>query len=101
HIGAGDRIGDVLRQGRDLLDLRARAEFDLVAGDRGPAGEAGDLGVDLELLEHIAQRLDDAVVGLGALLRGRSRLEIVRGGQSVGDVPGEGELLDAFGQLFG
>ena len=33
----------------DPLDLHGGAELDLVAGDRRPAGEAGDGRVDLEL----------------------------------------------------
>ena len=100
HVGAGHGVGDVLRQRSDLLDLRTGAEFHLVAGDRRSAGESGDLGVDLELLEHVAQGFDDTVVGLRPFLRGWSGLEVVRGGQGVGDVAGQGELFDAFRQLF-
>ena len=50
-VGAGHRVRDVLAQRGDLLDLDRRAELDLVAGDRRPAAVAGDLGVDLELVE--------------------------------------------------
>ena len=56
----GHRIGDVLGQRGDPLDLDRRAELDLVPRHRRAAGEAGDLGVDLELVEHRRQRLDDA-----------------------------------------
>ena len=63
HVGRGDGVRDVLGQRGDPLDLDAGAELDLVAGDRRAAGEAGDLGVDLELVEHLGERLDDAVVG--------------------------------------
>ncbi len=44
-----------LRQRGDPLDLDRRAELDLVPGDRRAAGEAGDLRVDLELLEHLGR----------------------------------------------
>ena len=43
------RVGDVLRQRGDLLDLHGGAELDLVPGELGAAGEPGDPGVDLEL----------------------------------------------------
>ena len=68
HVGRGDGVRDVLGQRGDPLDLDARAELDLVAGDRRAAGEAGDLGVDLELVEDLGERLDDPVVGRAARL---------------------------------
>ena len=50
--------------------LTARAELDLVPGDRRPAAEPGRLRVHhVELLEHLRQRGDHDVVGLGAGLR--------------------------------
>ena len=43
-----------LDEGGDPLDLDAGAELDLVAGHGRAAAEPGDLGVDLELVEHHA-----------------------------------------------
>ena len=87
-----------LRQRGDLLDLDRRAELDLVAGDGRAAGEAGDLGVDVELLEHLGEPVDHGVAGLGARLVRRAGLEHVVAGQRVDDVAGQRELLDALRQ---
>ena len=85
-----------LRQRRDLLDLHRGAELDLVAGDRRAARVAGDGGVDLELLEHLGEPLDDLV--------GRRRSAPCAGvpsrstravGERVDDVARERELLGA------
>ena len=48
-VGALDRVGDVALQRLDPLDLDRRPELDLVAGDRRPAAEPGDGGIDVEL----------------------------------------------------
>ena len=66
-VGALDRVGDVAGQVGDPLDLDARAELDLVAGDGRAAAEAGDRAVDVELGEHLLQRGDHLVVGPGVL----------------------------------
>ena len=63
------RVRDVAVQGRDLLDLHAGAELDLVASDCRATGEARDRGVDLELLQDPLDRLDHLIVGLAAFLR--------------------------------
>ena len=94
-VGGGHGVGDVLAERGDLLDLDRGAELDLVAGDRRAAGVAGDLGVDVELLEHLGEPGDDRVGGLGARLVHRAGLEHLVGGQRVGDVAGQRELLDA------
>ena len=74
HLGALHRVGDVAGQVGDPLDLDARAELDLVAGDGRAAVEAGDRAVDVELGEHLLQRGDHLVVGLGVLqVRGALR----------------------------
>ena len=99
HVGRGDGIRDVLRQGGDALDLGARAELDLVARDRRAAREARDGGVDVELVEDVGQRLDDAVVGLAAGLVRRAGRQHRRVGQAVGDVAAEAQLLDPRRQL--
>ena len=65
----GHRVGDVLLQRGDLLHLDARPQLDLVAGDGGPAGAAGDGRVDLELVEYLADGAGHDVVGGAALLR--------------------------------
>ncbi len=65
----GHGVGDVLLQRRDLLDLHAGSEFDLVAGDGRAAGAPRDGGIHLELVQD---RLDDhhhLVVGGAAQLR--------------------------------
>ena len=63
-VVVGDGVGEVAGERGDLLDLDRRAELHLVAGDRRAAGEAGDGGVDVELLEDAGDRLDGDVVGL-------------------------------------
>ena len=101
HVGARDGVRDVLRERRDALDLDAGAELDLVAGDGRAAREAGDLGVDRELVEDAGEGLHDAVVDDRARLVRGPRLEDRLIGQRVGDVAGERELLDALGQRLG
>ena len=85
-VGAGHRVGDVLRQRGDALDLDRRAELDLVAGDGRAAVKPGDRGVDLELLEDPGERRDDLVVGLCS---GRARRAFAqqrsRSGTTAGD----------------
>ncbi len=83
HVVGGDRVGDVLGELRDLLDLDGRAELDLVARDRRAPGEAGDLRVDGELLQHAGDRLDHRVVGAAAALRHGSGGQQVAGRQLV------------------
>ena len=79
-VVGGHRVGDVAGQRGDLLDLDAGPELDLVAGDRRAAGEAGDGRVDLELVEHLGDRLDHRVVGGAALLRRVARDQQAGGG---------------------
>src|SRR6185312_12978980 len=86
HVGGGDGVGDVLGQGGDAFDLGARGELDLVAGDRGAAAEAGDLSVDLELVQRVGQGLHDGVVGFRAFLRRGPGGQEFGIGQRVGDV---------------
>ncbi len=84
HLVRGDRVGEVLRERGDPLDLDARPELDLVLGHGGPAREARDLRVDLELVEHARDLPHDVVVRRRARLRRRARGEGRRGGQVVG-----------------
>ena len=100
HVGAGHGVGDVLAQTRDAVNFDAGAELDLVTRDRRAAGETGDDGVDAELVEHLGERVDDAVVRGRTLLGRRALLEEGRLGQRVRDVAGEGELLDALWELL-
>jgi hypothetical protein len=86
---------------RTSADLDPGTELDLVTGDRRTAAEARDLGVDLELVEHLGEGLDDPVVGGAALLVRAARLEEGAVGQGVRDVTGEGQLLDALRQRCG
>ena len=50
----------------------------------GPAGEAGDRGVDVELLEHAGDPVDHVVVRGRPNLRRRTEFQQVRGRQLVG-----------------
>ena len=68
--------------------LTAVPELDLVPGDGRAAAEAGDLRVDVELLEHAGQRLDHAVVGGAARLGAAARRQQLGRRQRVGDVAG-------------
>ena len=85
HVGRGHRIGDVLRQVGELVDLDAGAEHDLVAGHRRTAGEAGDPRVDVEVFKDLREGGDDLVVDGRARHVGRPGDEQVAGGQRVGD----------------
>ena len=89
HIRRGHRIGDVLRQVRQLVDLHARAENHLVAGDRRPAREARDARIDLEVREDLAEGAHDLVVHRRTRLVRRPRDEQRVLGQRVGDRLGE------------
>ena len=97
HVGALDRVGDVLGQPGDRLHLDGRAEFDLVPGYRRAPAEPGDLRVHLELLEHLGQRGHHDVIGPGPRLRRRPRPQQRGGRQRVGDrvAAGQHELLRA------
>ena len=95
HVGRRDRVGDVLAERGDLLHLHRGAELDLVAGHRRATRVAGDLGVDVELLEHLGEPGDDLVGGLRPRLVHRAGLEHLVGRERVGDVARQRELLDA------
>ena len=83
HVVGGHGVGEVGLQVGDLGDLHTRPQLHLVAGHCRSAGEAGDLGVDLEFLEDVGDRLDHAVVGLGACLRRVAREQQFRRRQVV------------------
>ena len=74
----------LLLQRGDLLHLDAGPQLDLVAGDGGPAGAAGDGRVDLELVEHLADGVGHLVVGGTALLRRVAGHQQVQRRQRVG-----------------
>jgi len=95
HVGRLDRVGDVAGQLGDPLDLDARPELDLVARDGRAAGEPGDRGVHVELVEHAGQGGDHLVVGLAPGARCLTGREHVGGWQLVGRI-GERQLLHAF-----
>ena len=67
-VGGRHRVGDVLLQGGDPSDLDARAELELVAGDRRADRHADQHRVDAVLLERLLQRLP-APLDLGAVDR--------------------------------
>ena len=79
--------------------LTAGPELDLVPGDRRPPGEAGDLRVDAELVEHLRQGVHHDVVGLGARLR-RPPAGAARSAAAcrAGRVAGQHELLPGLRQ---
>ena len=81
--------------------LTAGAQLDLVPGHGRAAAEAGDLRVDVELVEDAGERLDDAVVRRAARLGRRAGGQEVGRRQRVGDVAGERELLHALRELVG
>ena len=56
HLVGGHRVGDVVLQRRDPLDLDPVADLDLVLRDRRSAREAGHPCVDLELMQHARDR---------------------------------------------
>ena len=93
HLGARHRVRDVATQGRDPLDLDARPELDLVAGDGRTPGEARHARVDVELFEHLRERCDDRVICLRAGAGRRPALEHAGPGQSIVDCAIEGQLL--------
>ena len=94
----GHRVGNVLRQGRHAFDLDRRSQLDLVPRDGGTAGVAGDLGVDLELIQDFGQRLDYLVRGGRAGPVRAALTQGVAGGKRVGDVARERQLLDPLRQ---
>ena len=71
NVGGGHRVGYVFRQVRELIDLDAGSEDDLVAGDCRAARETGDARVDVKVLEDLGERSDDLVVDGGARHVGR------------------------------
>ncbi len=85
-VVGGRGIGDVAGQRGDLLDLDARAEFDLVAGDRRSSGEAGDGRVDGELVQHAGDPSDHLLVGRRPGLRRGAELQHARRWELVGPV---------------
>ena len=92
NIGARNRVGDVLAQRGDALDLDAWPELDLVARDGRAAHETGDRGVDAELLHDLRQGGDHVVICLRRGLVRRTRLEHVALRQGVGRATREREL---------
>ena len=100
HVRGLDRVGDVLAQGGDPLNLDRWAKLDLVAGDLRAPGEPGHLRVNLELLEDLGQRVGDDVPGGDDLARVRLRgwLEGGEAGQRV-VVLIEGRLAGRAGAL--
>ena len=85
HVGGGHGVGDVFRQVRELVDLDAGAEDDLVAGDCRTARESRDARVDVEVREDLAQCRDDLIVDGRARHVGRAGDEEVFRRQGVGD----------------
>ena len=93
-VGAGDGVGDVPAEGGHLLHLHGRSELDLVARHRRAPAVAGHRRIDLELLEHAGQPMDDGVGGLGPGPVHTALAERPGVGQQVLHVAGELQLLD-------
>src|SRR4030095_2866206 len=85
-IGGGDRVGNVLLWRRDAPHLARGSELHLIAGNRRSPGESGDLVVDLELLEHLGQRVDSRIIGAAPGAVRRAGLEDLGRRQVVGDI---------------
>ena len=69
-LGRGQRVGEVVLERRDLRDLRARRELELVAGH----ARAGDLAEDARVDPELRQRPHEQLGGAGAgVLAGRCR----------------------------
>ena len=69
-----------------MFDLRTGAELDLVARHGRAARETHDLGVNVELLEDLAESVNHAIVRFGARLGGRPGHEHVRARKRVGSL---------------
>ena len=54
-LGRGERVGEVVAQRRDLADLRARRELELVARDARAGDGADQAGLDAEVLQRLGQ----------------------------------------------
>ena len=85
-IGRPDRIGDVLGQPGDFLNLHTTTDLDLITGYGWPARVAGNPGIDVELAEHVLQPSHDRIGGLGAGFGNRTCLQQRNVWQGVGDV---------------
>ena len=97
HVCGSHRVGDILRQVGELVDLDARAEDNLVAGDRRAARKPGDACVDVEVGEDLAQGRDDLVVdGRARHVRGPGDKQVLRR-QRVADRVVEVGLEGTFG----
>ena len=97
HFRGRHGVSNILGQPLYLRDFFSRTECDFVLGHRRPARKAGDLGCDPELLKHIGQGLDDAVVRRGTFHVFRPDFQQVERGQVVVDVVSQAGV-DAFGQ---
>ncbi len=69
-LGRGQRVGEVVLEGRDLRDLRPRRELELVAGHARAGDLAEDARFDSELRERPHEQLGGACAGV---LAGRCR----------------------------
>ncbi|CKR97930.1 Uncharacterised protein [Mycobacterium tuberculosis] len=96
HALGSHRVGDVALQRGDLLDLDAGPQFDLVAGDGGPAGAARDGRVDLELGQHLTDGAGHVGVGRTAFLGRITGYQQVQRRQRVGTLDDPVQHLGIF-----
>ena len=84
-VGRGQRVGEVVGELGDFLDLGAGRQAQFVAGDVRAADDADDLRLDPEVAERLDQLAADrflvarvgALVALAALQRFRRRRPVV------------------------
>ena len=92
-VGRGQRVGEVVAELGDFLDLGAGRQPQLVAGDVRAADDADDLRLDPEVAERLDQLAADRVLvaRVGALVGPLALLERVAGRRPVVDLLGGGD----------
>ena len=93
HVGRRERIGDVVAEVRDLVDLHARGQLDLVARHGRPGHDPNQAGVHAVLLECVFERLARLRETAPIVSLRPAQLENVQWRQLVSLCGGRGSLL--------